>query len=44
VAATEAGYRTCFSSASDMVQARQAAHLEGLSQMEMRNSTQPCCW
>jgi len=41
VAATEAGYRTCFTSATDMVQALQAAHLEGLSQLKMRNYTQP---
>lgn len=41
VAATEAGYRTCFSSATDMVQALQAAHLEGLAQLKMRNYTGP---
>jgi len=41
IAATDAGYRTYFSSASDMVQALQAAHLEGLSQLKMRNYTQP---
>ena len=41
VAATEAGCPTCFTSASDMVQALQAAHREGPSQLKMRNHTQP---
>lgn len=41
VAATEAGYRTYFTSTSDMVQALQAVHLEGLSQLKMRNYTGP---
>ena len=41
VAATEAGYRTYFTSASDLAQALQAAHLEGLAQLKLRTYTQP---
>src|SRR5205807_6713368 len=41
VAATEAGYRTYFTSAVDMVQALQSAHLEGLSALKLRTYVQP---
>jgi DNA replication protein DnaC len=41
VAATEAGYRTYFTSAADMVAALQAAHLEGLASLKLRTYTQP---
>lgn len=41
VAATEAGYQTYFTSAMDMVQALQAAHLEGLSAIKMRHYVHP---
>jgi DNA replication protein DnaC len=41
VAATEAGYRTYFTSASDMVASLQSAHLEGTSQYKMRTYTGP---
>ena len=41
VAATNAGYRTYFTSAADLVQALQAAHLEGLSALKLRTYTQP---
>jgi DNA replication protein DnaC len=36
VAATDAGYRTLFTSAADMVAALQSAHLEGNAQYKMR--------
>ena len=41
VAATEAGYRTYFTSAVDMVQALQSAHLEGLAALKLRTFVQP---
>jgi DNA replication protein DnaC len=41
VAATEAGYRTYFTSAADMVQSLQSAHLEGLSSLKLRTYVQP---
>jgi DNA replication protein DnaC len=41
VAATEAGYRTYFTPAADMVQALQSAHLEGLSALKLRTYLQP---
>ncbi len=41
VAATEAGYRTYFTSASDLAQTLQAAHLEGLAHLKLRTYTQP---
>jgi DNA replication protein DnaC len=41
VAATEAGYRTYFTSAVDMVQALQSAHLEGLAALKLRTYVQP---
>ena len=41
VAATEAGYRTYFTSAVDMVQALQSAHLEGLASLKLRTYIQP---
>jgi len=41
VAATEAGYQTYFTSAADMVQALQAAHLEGLAAIKMRHYVHP---
>jgi DNA replication protein DnaC len=36
VAATKAGYRTLFTSAADMVQSLQSAHLEGTATYKMR--------
>src|SRR3989442_9547415 len=41
IAATEAGYRTYFTSAADMVQSLQSAHLEGLSSLKLRTYVQP---
>jgi DNA replication protein DnaC len=41
IAATEVGYRTYFTSASDMVSSLQSAHLEGLSRYRMRTYTWP---
>src|SRR5437588_9313703 len=41
VAATEAGYRTYFTSAADMVVALQSAHLEGTAQYKLRTYTGP---
>ena len=41
VAATEAGYRTYFTSAADMVAALQSAHLEGTTQYKLRTYTGP---
>ena len=41
VAATEAGYRTYFTSAADMVAALQSAHLEGTVQYKLRTYTGP---
>jgi DNA replication protein DnaC len=41
VAATEAGYRTYFTSASDMVAALQQAHLEGTAQYKFRTYLSP---
>jgi DNA replication protein DnaC len=41
IAATEAGYRTYFTSASDMVSSLQSAHLEGTSRYRMRTYTGP---
>ena len=41
VAATEAGYRTYFTSAADMVQSLQSAHLEGISSLKLRPYIQP---
>lgn len=41
IAATEAGYRTYFTSASDMVASLQSAHLEGSAQYKMRTYTGP---
>ncbi len=41
VAATEAGYRTYFTSAADMVATLQAAHLEGTATYKMRTYTGP---
>ena len=41
VAATEAGYRTYFTSASDMVASLQSAHLEGAWRYRMRTYTGP---
>lgn len=41
VAATEAGYRTYFTSAVDMVQSLQSAHLEGLASLKLRTYIQP---
>jgi DNA replication protein DnaC len=41
VAATEVGYRTYFTSASDMVASLQSAHLEGSSRYRMRTYTGP---
>lgn len=41
VAATEKGYRTYFTSAVDMVQALQSAHLEGLATLKLRAYVQP---
>src|SRR5256885_7309094 len=41
VAATEAGYRTYFTSAVDMVQALQSAHLEGTALYKLRTYTGP---
>ena len=41
VAATEAGYRTYFTSAADMVQNLQSAHLEGSALYKMRTYTGP---
>lgn len=41
VAATEAGYRTYFTSASDLAQNLQSAHLEGMAQLKMRAYLQP---
>ncbi|WP_350341448.1 ATP-binding protein [Candidatus Nephthysia bennettiae] len=40
-AAIEAGYRTYFTSAVDMVQSLQSAHLEGLSALKLRTYVQP---
>ena len=41
VAATEAGYRTYFTSAADMVQSLQSAHLEGTALYKLRTFTGP---
>ena len=41
VAATEAGYRTYFTTAADMVHALQAAHLEGSAQYKLRTLPGP---
>jgi DNA replication protein DnaC len=41
IAATEVGYRTYFTSASDMVSSLQSAHLEGVSRYRMRTFTGP---
>src|SRR5919206_2104594 len=41
VAATEAGYRTYFTTAADMVHALQAAHLEGSAQYRLRRYLGP---
>ena len=41
VAATEAGSRTYFTSAADMVHALQAAHLEGTAQYQLRTYLSP---
>ena len=41
VAATEAGYRTYFTSAADMVHALQAAHLEGTAPYKLRTYLGP---
>src|SRR2546421_5645857 len=41
VAATEAGYRTYFTTAADMVHALQAAHLEGSAQYRLRRDLGP---
>ena len=41
VAAMEADYRTYFTSASDLAQTLQAAHLEGLAQLKLRTYTRP---
>ena len=41
IAATEAGYRTYFTSAADMVQALQAAHLEGTILYKLRTYLSP---
>jgi DNA replication protein DnaC len=41
ILATEAGYRTYFTSAADMVQALQSAHLEGTAQYKLRTYTSP---
>ena len=41
VAATEAGYRTYFTSAADMVAALQSAHLEGTAMYKMRTYLGP---
>ncbi len=41
VAATEAGYRTYFTTAADMVHALQAAHLEGSAQYKLRRYLGP---
>ena len=41
VAATEAGYRTYFTSAADMVQSLQSAHLEGTALYKLRTYTGP---
>jgi DNA replication protein DnaC len=41
VAATEAGYRTYFTAAADMVHALQAAHLEGTAQYKLRTYLGP---
>jgi len=41
VGASDAGYRTYFTSAVDMVQALQSAHLEGLAALKLRTYVQP---
>ena len=41
VAATEAGCRTYFTSASDLAQTLQPAHLDGLAQLKLRTYTKP---
>ena len=41
VAATTAGYQTYFTSAADLVQQLQSAHLEGISAYKLRAYTQP---
>jgi DNA replication protein DnaC len=41
VAATEAGYRTYFTSAADTVQSLQLAHLEGTAPYKLRTYTAP---
>ena len=41
IAATEAGYRTYFTSAADMVAALQSAHLEGTAHYKLRTYTGP---
>jgi DNA replication protein DnaC len=41
IAATDAGYRTYFTSASDMVHALQAAHLEGTAHYKLRRYLGP---
>jgi DNA replication protein DnaC len=42
IAATEAGYRTYFVSAADLVANLQSAHLEGTAAYKMRTYTGPC--
>ncbi|MBO0683250.1 MAG: ATP-binding protein [Candidatus Dormibacteraeota bacterium] len=41
ILATEAGYRTCFTSAADMVQSLQSAHLEGTAQYKLQTYVSP---
>ena len=41
IAATEAGYRTYFTSAADLVASLQSAHLEGTASYKMRSYTGP---
>jgi len=41
IAATEAGYRTYFTAAADMVAALQSAHLEGTAQYKLRTYISP---
>jgi DNA replication protein DnaC len=41
IAATEAGYRTYFVSAADLVANLQSAHLEGTAAYKMRTYTTP---
>ncbi len=41
IAATEAGYRTFFTTAADMVHALQAAHLAGTAPYKLRSYVRP---